>query len=104
MESTDVDMTQDQTDTLAERIAAVLRERKKVGTERRMRELEMQLRNSQRAAARYHVARAPHYSRLASVPPELREHCDRRMQTIDAAYDAVTACNAAFEALRERSC
>ena len=37
MESSDVVLTQDQTDTLAERIAAVLRERKKVGAQRRMR-------------------------------------------------------------------
>jgi hypothetical protein len=103
MESTDVVLTQDQTDTLAERIAAVLRERKKVGAQRRMRELEMQRRNSQRTAARYLVARALHSARLASVPPELRERCGCRMQTIDAAYDAVTSSNAAFEALRERS-
>jgi hypothetical protein len=101
MESTDVVLTQDQTNTLAERIAAVLRERKKVGAQRRMREREMQRRNSQRAAAPYIVARAPHFARLASVPPELRERCARRMQTIDAAYLAVTSSNAAFEALRE---
>jgi hypothetical protein len=36
MESTDVVLTQDQTDTLAERIAAVLRERKKIGAQRRI--------------------------------------------------------------------
>jgi len=100
MESTHAVMTQDQEDTLAERIAAVLRERKKVGARRRLRELEMQLRNSQRAAAeRYHVARAPQSTRLASVPPELREHSDHRMQTVDAAYHAVTSSNAAFKAL-----
>jgi len=103
MESTDVVLTQDQTDTLAERIAAILRERKKVGAQRQMRELEMQRRNSQRAAAAYLVARAPHFAKLASVPPELRERCGRRMQVIDAAYDAVTSSNAALEALRERS-
>ena len=101
MEFTDVVQTRDQTDTMAERIAAVLRERKKVGAQRRMGELEMLHRNSQRAAALNIVARAPHIARLASVPRDLRERCVRRMQTINAAYLAVTSSNAAFEALRE---
>jgi hypothetical protein len=99
MESMDAVISQDHSDTLAERIATVLRERKKVGAQRRSRELEMQLRNSQRATARYQAARAPRDVRMTEVPPELREHCDRRMKTIDAAYQAVTSSNAAFAAL-----
>ena len=99
MDSMNSVMSQDHLDAWAERIAAVLCERKKIGAQRRSRQLEMQLRNSQRAAARYHAARAPHDTRPASVSPELREHCDRRMQTIDAAYQAVTSSNAAFAAL-----
>ena len=99
MESIERAVSQDFLDAWAERIAAVLRERKKIGAQRRSRQLEMQLRNSQRAAARYRAARAPHDARLTSVPPELREHCDRRMKTIDAAYQAVTSSNAAFAAL-----
>ena len=103
MESMDIFRTQEQTDTCAECIAAVLRELKKVCAQRLMLELEMQRCNSQRAAAAYLVARAPHFAKLASVPPELRERCGRRMQTIDAAYDAVTSSNAAFDAVRARS-
>ena len=46
------EMTQQQRDALAERIAAVLRERKKIGAERRMH----QRRNSQGILARHHVS------------------------------------------------
>jgi len=98
MEPTTAVMTQQQEDTLAERIAAVLRERKKVGAQRRLRELEMQLRNTQRATERYHATR-PESAKMASVAPALREHCDQRMQTVEAAYQAVTSSNAALEVL-----
>jgi len=92
---TDANMRQDQTDTLAERIVAVVRERMKVGDRRRKRALEAQLRNHQRPASRYHLARPPHFVRLANVLPELREQGDRRMQPVDAAYEAVASSNAA---------
>jgi len=57
MESTDVVLTQDQTDTLAERIAAVLLERQKIGDERRIQEQAYQRRNAESALARHYRLR-----------------------------------------------
>ena len=98
-----LERTQEQSDALAERIARVLRERQHVAAERRMRALEVQRRNSQRARARYHAVRAAHFAKLASVSPELRERRGHRMKTIDAAYEAVMSSNAACDALSEQS-
>ena len=47
-------MTQTQCDALADRIAAVLRDRQEVGAERRRQEREYQRLNSARALARYY--------------------------------------------------
>jgi len=66
---TDANMRQDQTDTLAERKSSTPR-------------IPLPL------------ARPPHFVRLANVLPALREHCDRRMQPVDAAYEAVASSNA----------
>jgi len=92
-------MTSHESDALAERIAAVLRERKQVAAERRMRALEVQRRNSQRARTRYDAVRAAHFAKSVSVPPELRERRGHRMKTIDAIYEEVTSSNAACETL-----
>jgi hypothetical protein len=98
-----LEITQEQCDALAERIARVLRERQQVAAERRMRALEVQRRNSQRSLARYHAVRAAHFAKLASVSPELRERRGHRMKTIDSAYEAVMSSNAACDALSEQS-
>ena len=45
-------MTKEQCDALADRIAAVLRERKELGAERRRRRLEFERKNGERALAR----------------------------------------------------
>lgn len=50
-------ITKEQCDTQAERIAAVLRERKKIGDDRRMRDREYQRQNYDRALARYYKER-----------------------------------------------
>jgi hypothetical protein len=49
------ELTQTQQDAIAERIAAVLVERKRVGEERRRRERENWLRSSRRAQERYRL-------------------------------------------------
>ena len=98
-----LETTREQTDALAERIARVLRERKKAGAERRMHELEAQRRNSQRALARYRELRAAHLTRLGSLSPDLRENCRHRIKSIDAAYEAVISSNAAPKPLGELS-
>lgn len=58
-------MTAEQCDALAERIATVLRERRRIGEERRRQERECRLRNSECAAARYRARRRP-------LPPACR--------------------------------
>jgi hypothetical protein len=50
-------ITQEQCDAQAERIAAVFRERKKIGDQRRRRELEYQRRNNDRALSHYYKGR-----------------------------------------------
>jgi hypothetical protein len=50
-------MTKERCDAQAERIAAVLHERRKIGVERRMREREYQHQNNDRALARYYKER-----------------------------------------------
>jgi hypothetical protein len=92
-------ITQEQCEAQAERIAAVLRERKKIGDERRRRELEYQRRNNDRALAHYYKGRgevsqqpAHHIEKTIAVVPE------RRIENIDVAYYAVMICrNAAIE-------
>jgi len=79
-------MTQAQADALAERIASVLRERKKFGDERRIVDREYQRRNSNCALARYHKLRG-----------EIREQSERRTEEIDAAYVVMMSCNVAID-------
>ena len=50
-------MTPEQCDALAERIAAVLHERKQLGDERRRRQQEYERKNGERASARYYNLR-----------------------------------------------
>jgi hypothetical protein len=76
------EMTQQQRDALAERIAAVLRERKKIGAKQRM-----QLR---RTLAEIH-----------QQPPRLDGSPDYRMQEIHSRFEAIISSNAAFEALKQ---
>ena len=77
-------MTQDQCDALAERIAAVLRERKKIGDERRRQESAYRQRNSDYARARYHRQRGG-----------LQEHSERRAKELDQVYETIMSSNAA---------
>jgi hypothetical protein len=49
------ELTQAQQDAIAERIAAVLRERKQIGEERRRQERDNWLRSSRRAQERYRL-------------------------------------------------
>lgn len=102
MESTHISITP-QNYALAERIAAVLRERKQVAAKRQMLALEAQRHNSQRALARYHASRANHSAKLASVSPEIRERSSQRTKAIDAIYEAVISSNAACEELSGQS-
>jgi hypothetical protein len=92
-------MTQQQSDALAERIAAVLRERKKIAHERRMRDREYQRRNNDRALARYYKERVE-----VSKRPERRKERgkaskqpERRIESIDVPYGVMLSCNAAIE-------
>jgi hypothetical protein len=92
-------MAQEQCDALAERIAAVLRERKKIAHERQMREREYQRRNSDRALARYYKERVE-----VSKRPEHRKERgktskqpERRIENIDVAYVVMMSGNAAIE-------
>ena len=54
-DSTGGELTQAQQDAIAERIAAVLLERKRIGEERRIRERDNWLRSSRRAQERYRL-------------------------------------------------
>ena len=84
-------MTQTQRDALADRIAAVLRERQEVGAERRRQEHEYQRRNKERALARYRSL-ATHRSDNAHEPsPEFSQWSDHRNKEIDAAHEALTS-------------
>jgi hypothetical protein len=65
-------LTRQQCDALAERIAAALLERKKVGDERRRQERKYGLLNNDRALARYYRLRA-----------EYPERTNRRVKEID---------------------
>ena len=75
-------MRQGQRDSLAERIAAGLRDRHKVGEERRMQERDYLRRNSERALLRYHKLRG-------ELKPEFCERSEPRIREIDAAYEAL---------------
>ena len=77
-------MTNVQCDVLAERIAAVLRQRKKIGDERRRHEQEYRRLNSERALARHYKLRG-----------EFRKGSERRNQEIDRVYEAIMSANAA---------
>lgn len=77
-------MTNVQRDALAERIAAVLRQRKTIGVERRRQEQEYRRLNSERAIARHYKLRG-----------EFRKGSERRNQEIDPSYDAIMSANAA---------
>jgi len=72
-------MTKEQCDALAERIAAVLRERKELGAERRRRQLEYERKKGERALARYYNLRN-----------------DSRIKDMDVVYATIMASNAAF--------
>jgi hypothetical protein len=77
-------MTQEQCEALAERIAAVLRERKQIGDERRRQDSAYRQRNSDHARARYHQLRGG-----------FREHAERRAREIDQVYQTIMSSNAA---------
>ena len=77
-------MTNVQCDVLAGRIAAVLRERKTIGEERRRQEQEYRRLNSERALARHYKLRGG-----------FRKESKRRNQEIDRVYDAIMSANAA---------
>jgi hypothetical protein len=77
-------MTQQQRDALAERIAAVLRERKRLGEERRRREREYQRQNSERALSRYYKLRG-----------EFHEQSQRRVKELDLVFHTIVSSNAA---------
>jgi hypothetical protein len=77
-------MTNQQCDVLAERIAAVLRQRKTIGEERRRQEQEYRRLNSERALARHYKLRGG-----------FRKESKRRNQEIDRVYDAIMSANAA---------
>jgi hypothetical protein len=77
-------MTNQQCDVLADRIAAVLRQRKTIGEERRRQEQEYRRLNSERALARHYKLRGG-----------FRRESKRRDQEIDRVYDAIMAANAA---------
>jgi hypothetical protein len=79
-------MTQERTEALAERIAAALRERRRIGEERRLR--EYQGRNAERAIARYH--------RLRGEPKE----AGHGIKELNAICEAVISSNAADEAMK----
>jgi hypothetical protein len=77
-------MTNAQCDAVAERIAAVLRQRQTIGDERRRQEQEYRRLNSERALARHYKLRG-----------EFRKGSERRNQEIDRVYDAIMSANAA---------
>ena len=76
--------TQDQRDALGARIEMALRERKKIGDERRRQERDYRRRNSDRAISRYYKLRG-----------EFREQAERRVKEIDRVYDTIMSSNAA---------
>jgi len=76
-------MTQQQRNALAERIAVVLRERKRLGEERRSREREYQRRNNERALSRYYKVRG-----------EFHEQSKGRLKELDLVYDTIMSSNA----------
>ncbi|SRR5258708_8091919 len=96
-------MTQEQQDALAERIASVLCERKKVGAERRRLRGELVGKREQMNPAELskvdgmtghsdllpHAIGDIHWDEVAGVSPEFRERTDRRMEEISAAYQAL---------------
>ena len=71
-------MTREQCDALAARIAAVLRERKQLGDERRRRQQEYERKNGERALARYY---------------NLSNDC--RLDEVEVVYAMIMASNAA---------
>jgi hypothetical protein len=77
-------MTQQQCDALAERIAAVLRERKRLGEERRRLQLEYQRQNNEPALSRYHKLRG-----------EFHKHSQRRVNELDLVFHTIMSSNAA---------
>lgn len=81
--------TREQCDALAERIAAVLRERKMIGDERRRQEREAYRRNSDRALARYYKLRG-----------DVRDCAVRPTKEIDRVYDTIMSTNAAAVLIR----
>jgi hypothetical protein len=95
-------MTQEQCDAVAERIAAVLRERKKIAHERRMREREYQRRNNDCALARYYkerveVSKRPERRREWGEASKATKQPERRIENIDVAYGVMMSCNAAID-------
>jgi hypothetical protein len=76
-------MTQQQRNALAERIATVLRERKRLGEERRSREREYQRRNNERALSRYYKVRG-----------EVPEQSKRRLKELGLVYHTIMSSNA----------
>ena len=77
-------MTQQQSDALAEQIAAVLRERKRLGEERRSQEREYQRRNNERALSRYYKVRG-----------EFHKQSKGRIEELDLLYHTIMSSNAA---------
>ena len=77
-------MTQEQCDVLAERIATVLRERKRLGEERRRREREYQRQNNERALSRYYKLRG-----------EFHEQSQLRVKELDLVFHSIMSSNAA---------
>ena len=75
-------MTQQQRNALAERIAAVLRGRKRLGEERRSQEREYQRRNTERALSRYYKVRG-----------EFHEQSKRRIEELDLVYHTIMSSN-----------
>jgi hypothetical protein len=82
-------MTTERTEALGERIATVLRERRRIGEERRRRENDYQPRNAQRTIAR-HI-------RLRGEPKGM---VSRQVKELNAVYDAVISSNAADESVK----
>lgn len=76
------------TENLAERIAAVLDERRRIGVERRLREREYLLRKSERAQVG---------ERRRGEPKDPGRH----LMKLDALLEAVISSNAAIEALKD---
>jgi hypothetical protein len=75
-------------ETLAERIAAVLHERRRIGEERRRREHEHRLHNAERPVALYRRLRGE------------AKPAGCRINELDALYEAVISSNAADEAIK----